>query len=188
MKRWIRHGSIQSVLIWILAAGAVTIGGACSKQPSKSGNDIKPSAIKMERAGRFQNGAEWRATATVGDANSSARVLAATIGGQSLEVPPGAFDGLPVWDESLVIQFAEAGTDVFLMLGDGRGPSGWLAKYLIRENRIFERELTIAGAEPVILSFPAPGKVTHGTIPPEELEKHRQEKSSPQPKTQPTKL
>lgn len=188
MERWLRHGSLQGVLIWILAAGAVVIGGACSKQRSESPEAIKPPGIKMERAGRFQNGAEWRAMATVGDASPAARSFSVTIDRRSVEIPPGAFDGLPAWDESLVIQFAEAGADIFLMLGDGSGPSGWLAKYLIRENRIMERELTIAAGEPVILSFPAAGQVTHGTIPPEELEKHRHQKPSSQPKTPPTKL
>ncbi len=188
MKRWIRHGSLQSVLISILAAGAVVIGGACSKQPSKSANEIKPAGVRMERAGRFQTGAEWRATATTGDAATAVQSVAATIGGRALDIPTGAFDGLPKWDESLVIQFAEAGADVFLMLADGRGSSGWLAKFLIRENRIIERELTIAAGEPVIMSFQAPGQVMHGAIPPEELEKHRRQNSSPQTKPQPTNL
>ena len=187
-ERWIRHGSFQSVLIWILAVGVVVIGGACSKQTSKSPEAIKPAGIKMERAGRLQNGAEWRATATVGDAASSARNLAATIDGRPVVVPPVAFDGLPAWNDSLVIQFAESGADVFLMLADGRGPSGWLAKFLIRENRAVERELTIADGEPVLMRFSTGEQVVHGTIPREELEKHRQEHSSPQPKTQPTKL
>lgn len=183
-KRFIQTANAARWLVLMLIGG---LASGCSR-PNAIPTVPHPPSVSIVRSGRLQNGVEWRATATIGGNAVSTRNLSATLDAQNVEIPAGAFDGIPAWDESLVIQFAESGADVFLMLADGRGPSGWLAKFLIHDNRIIERELTITDGEPVLVRYSTDDQVTYRTIPPGELDKHRQQNSSQPPKTQPTNL
>lgn len=111
-----------------------------------------PPVVMTER--RLQNGVLCKASMNA--TSPKWESLSILVGDKALKLPTEAFEDLPAFEYPLTTAFAEAAEEIYFLVAGGKDESAWTAKLTIHDGQIVERELTVAGKEPVNRRFADP--------------------------------
>jgi len=150
---WAQRAKRLGIGIFVIFLGAVWFAIPPKQTPPKPILLQTEKAIKSER--RLQNG-DVVAVVFHGPLLTASRVeklggLEISLARQPVNIPVGAFSDLRNVD--LHFEVAEAAKDTFVFFTGGDGTNAWRVRFVVRGNRLLEREFNRGSAPPDVVRY-----------------------------------